>query len=248
MTLRERLYHELDPAARAGEWPSRLNQFVLWLILLAVVVVTLGTEPLIAERWGGWLLILDLILAVAFSIEYVLRVWVAGENPKYSGVSGRLRYMVSPAALIDLIAVVPYWVALAGSESFLLRVVRLLRIVAVVKVGRYSKAFGDITRAIHERRHMLVVAMVSAFGMVFFSATALYLIEGAHSPEHFGSIPRAMWWSVTTLTTVGYGDVIPLTVLGKVFGALTSLGAIFMLALPTSILAGAFADVFRSGR
>lgn len=239
------MYQQLDPSARAGDRPSALNQFVLWMILVAVISVALGTEPEVTKRWGVALLVLDFLLAVVFSVEYFARLWVAGEEVRYRGAKGRLRYAITPAALIDLIAVVPFWIALAGTETFLLRVFRLLRIVSAMKIGRYSRALQDLTSAFHQRRHDLVVAGSIAFGLTFFSATALYLVEGGLQPEAFGSIPRAMWWAVSTLTTVGYGDVVPVTVLGKLFGGLTSPAAILILALPTGILAGAFAEVFR---
>ncbi len=168
------------------------------------------------------------------------------ENPRFAGLRfGRLRYMLTPAALLDLAALLPPLLTLAGGETFLLRAARLLRILRLARLGRFSTAMQHIGVAIRSRRYELLLSLGVAFGLLLTSSTLLYLAEQEAQPENFGSIPRAMWWSIATLTTVGYGDVYPLTALGKFFAAITALTGIGLIAMPTGILAAAFSDALQ---
>src|SRR5690606_15866140 len=155
------------------------------------------------------LLWLEVAVTVAFVIEYGLRLWVAGENPLYRGPVGRLRYMVTPAALVDLLAIAPVLLGPFGGETFVLRLIRLFRILRVARLGRFSRAATAIAEALAARRYELVMSVVISGILLLITSTLLYIVEGGVQPEYFGSIPRAMWWSIATLTTVGYGDVVP---------------------------------------
>ncbi len=141
---------------------------------------------------------------------------------------GRLRYALTVPSLIDLLATVSLFVTLVGTQGAVLRLVRLLRIVALAKLGRYSSALNAISHAIHSRRYELMMSLVIAGMLLLISSTFLYMVEGEGQPDDFGSIPRAMWWSIATLTTVGYGDAIPHTVIGRIlagFTAITGIGS-----------------------
>lgn len=184
-----------------------------------------------------------------FLIEYGARIWVAAENPAYAaGWRGRLRYVVSPTALVDLLALSPMLFVAYGSEVFLLRLVRLARILRLARLGRFSAAAAEIAAALRSRRYELGMSVALAGLLLLVSATLLYVAEGQHQPESFGSIPRAMWWSIATLTTVGYGDVYPVTPLGKVMAAITAVAGIGLIAMPTGILAAAFSDALQKRR
>jgi voltage-gated potassium channel len=157
----------------------------------------------------------------------------------------RLRYIISWPALIDLAAILPVLLLASGSHSLLMRLLRLLRLLRFAKLARFSNALNYLFEAIHARRFELVVALCIGLLLLLFASTMLYLVEGEAQPEHFGSIPRAMWWAVVTLTTVGYGDVVPVTVLGKLCAGITAVAGISIIAMPTGILAAALSDAMQ---
>jgi voltage-gated potassium channel len=244
MKIREHLYTQLEPQAWKGKGLSPLNRAICWLILVSALFAILETEPtLVAGRERLFLRLEDVLTAI-FVIEYLIRFWIAGENPRYgSGMRARLRYLVSGPAIIDLLAIIPILLTFAGSEVFLLRLFRFARIIRIARLGRFSKAVHQVAEAVACRKHELLVSLIVAGLLLVATSTLLYLIEGDLQPDAFGSIPRAMWWSVTTLTTVGYGDVYPHTVLGRIVAALTAVAGIGLVAMPAGILASAFSDV-----
>lgn len=226
---------------------SPLNKLIAFLICLAVGVAIVESEPTVFngnETTFRWI---EVFFAVVFLIEYLVRVWIVAENPDYAdGWRGRLRYMLSFSAVVDLIALVSLFLTLFGTEGAVLRLFRLVRIVMLAKLGRYSTALNAIWFAVHSRRYELLMSLVVATMLMLISSTLLYLVEGPVQPDQFGSIPRAMWWSIATLTTVGYGDVYPVTPLGKVLAGLTAVTGIGLIAMPTGILAGAFSEAIRT--
>ena len=225
--------------------PSRrLNQVLLAVIVLACAAAILETEPRIMARpgvaaWFGWL---NLMLAVVFLGEFAVRFWSAGAEPRFRGFRGRLRFLVRPLTLIDLAALVPCLLAVGLSDSYLLRLARLFRLLLLLRLARFTQAWAVLVQAIGERRYELMLSMALAGAMLLSSATLLHLLEREAQPEAFGSIPRALWWAVTTLTTVGYGDTVPVTPLGRVVAALSALMAVGVIAIPTGILAAGFSE------
>jgi voltage-gated potassium channel len=225
------------------------NRFVVLVIVLAVTLAILQSEPEIYLGNEHVFRLGEIVLALIFLAEYVTRIWIAGENPQYGPtLRGRLRYAVTLPALIDLISLISLALTLMGSEGAVLRLVRLVRIIALAKLGRYSSALNAIGNAVYSRRYELTMSLVIAGMLLLVSSTLLYMIEGGDQPEVFGSIPRAMWWSIATLTTVGYGDVVPHTPLGKVLAGMTALTGIGLIAMPTGILASAFSDALQKER
>lgn len=246
--LRRRLFLQLDLHSADDGRVSVLNKVIMALILLSVAYVVLSTEITVVERWPALFFALDLTFAGLFTLEYLLRLWCAGERAEYAGLRGRLRYAATPRAMIDLLAIIPFYLAFGMTESFLLRLFRLLRIVSLAKVSRYTEALHSLQRAISQRRYELLVSLGAAMVVLLAAATVLYAVEGRAQPEHFGSIPRALWWGVATLTTVGYGDVFPITAAGKLFAGITALAAVGMVAMPAGILAAAFSEAFQQRR
>ncbi|MBO6767553.1 MAG: ion transporter [Erythrobacter sp.] len=249
MTLRERLHHQLH----VGSWPNGkltgLNILVVWTILAALGVGIIATEPIIRVPYQREILIAEFVFGMIFLIEYVARVYAAPEREGPGSDWGkRWRFMISPIGLIDLLVVVvslaPFFVANAA----VLRVIRLLRIVSILKFSRFSAAMREIAGALKERSYDLLVCATLAFVLVLLGAAGLYWIEGAIQPKAFGSIPRALWWAVITLTTVGYGDVYPVTTAGRLIGMLVAIGGVLLVALPTGIVAAAFSDAMQRRR
>ncbi|MBL8582331.1 MAG: ion transporter, partial [Rhizobiaceae bacterium] len=246
---RRRLYRSLDPSAWHKPGVSPLNRAIIVLILLAVATAVLQTEPTI--RAGRELLFrrLEIVFAIAFLAEYVARLWIAAENQKYGpGWRGMLRYAVSLPALVDLLALLTLFMTVFGSEGAFLRLFRLVRIMMLAKFGRYSTALQSMWGAVHSRRYELLMSVGIAAMLVLISSSLLFLVEGGVQPDDFGSIPRAMWWSVVTLTTVGYGDVRPVTVLGRILAGMTAVSGLGLIAMPTGILAAAFSDAMQRQR
>lgn len=246
--LRARLYRQLDPKARPRQGLSRLNIALVLLILLAVALAILETEPTLTDDYGRLFAQLELAFGAVFIAEYLARLWVCVEDPEFGpGWRGRLKFVVSPTAIIDLLAAVSSFTP-AGQGMLLLRAWRLMRILRLAKLGRMSRAWAHITQAVHSRRAELLLSLYAGLVVMVVSSTLLYFIEGAIQPDKFGSIPRALWWSVATLTTIGYGDVFPVTPLGRILAAITALTSIGVIAMPTGILAAAFSDAIQRHR
>ncbi|MEO7379509.1 MAG: ion transporter [Sphingomicrobium sp.] len=247
-TLRHALYRQLDPAARTGRL-SALNRLLVLAIFVAAFVAVIETEPTIATGREQLFREVELGFGILFGVEYFARLWVSVEQPAHHGVRpSRWRYARSPAAIIDLIAFLPALVALAGGGAFMLRFFRVLRILRLAKLGRMSRAWRNLVEAVHSRRYELWLILALAALAILVSSTLLYWAESDAQPEKFGSIPRAFWWSVVTLTTVGYGDVYPVTPLGKLFASMVAIAGIGLIALPTGILAAAFSDAMQRDR
>lgn len=243
LSLRYRLNVMLDPTRRTGRGLSMVNRVVVGSILVAGALAIVETEPSLADRFGQVFLVMELVLGGLFSLEYLARLWVAPEqHADVAPWRARLAFVLSPAGLTDLIAIASSLLVASGSSALLLRIVRVGRILRLAKLGRMSRALNHMITAVAVRREELMLSLVGGMVLMVIAATALYLAEGHVQPDKFGSIPRALWWSVATLTTIGYGDVYPVTPLGKILAALTAIFSIGLIAMPTGILAAAFSD------
>ena len=212
--LRARLYSQLDPTARA-QGLSLLNIAVAVLIVVATVVAIASTEPDLVRGRERHFAVIDVIFGAIFGLEYVARVWVAPENPHFRSRFGRIHFALTPAAIIDLIVLAVTLAPFIAGNVLPLRILRLVSIVRIAKLGRLSSAMRHLAAAVSERRYELALtAMFALVGMVV-GATLMWWAEGDVQPDKFGSIPRALWWAAVTLTTIGYGDVYPITALGK---------------------------------
>jgi voltage-gated potassium channel len=249
LSIRRWFYVNLQPAERKKRGLSPLNRLIVAVICLAVIVAILESEPSVHAGRERLFLTAELIFGTIFLVEYLIRIWISAENPAYGGGwRGYLRYIFSPWAIIDLLAMSTLFLTFFGNETSILRLFRLLRILSLAKLGRYSSAIQAIGTAVKSRRYELLMSLMIAGMLLLISSTLLYMLEGEVQPRAFGSIPRAMWWSIATLTTVGYGDVIPQTVFGKILAGLTAITGIGLIAMPTGILAAAFSDAIQQQR
>lgn len=249
MTWRHRLYRQLHPTAWHKRGLSPLNRIIAVLICLGVAMAVLQSEPEILNGRERLFRIGEVAFAVVFLVEYLARLWIAAENPRYGpGWRGVVRYVISFPALIDLLALSSLFMTLLGGEGVVLRLFRLSRMLMLARLGRFSTAIGAIVYAVKSRRYELIMSLAIAVMLLLVSSTLLFIIEGPGQAEDFGSIPRAMWWSIATLTTVGYGDAYPVTAIGKVVAGLTAVTGIGLIAMPTGILAAAFSDAIQIQR
>lgn len=244
MRLRKRLF-EIIERAKPGDRASRLfDIFLVTLIVTNILAVILATVPSIDAALRGFLWRFELISVTLFSAEYILRVWTAVEMKRYRHpITGRLKYMCSRMAVIDLLAILPFYIpALIPVDLRFLRALRLFRLLRLLKIGRYSKAMMIVGAIFRRKRPELTITFVIMFVLLIITASLMYYVEHDAQPGEFGSIPETLWWSICTLTTVGYGDVVPVTWLGKVCGGFIALLGIGMFALPAGILASGFEE------
>lgn len=249
--LRHKLYGQLEPDATGKSGLSALNTLIIGLVLLSFLALALETEETIGPMWRLAINYVNIAIVSIFAIEYLARLWVAGEDPKYRGIGGRLKYMTTPYAIADLIAFLPelLWILLtpAGVGDEVLIILRALRLARLVKLARFVPAFDVLGATVERAGTQLLTTLAMALALVYVSAVALYFLEGVgpNAREEFESIPRALWWAMATLTTVGYGDVYPITPLGKMFASVIALAGIGVVALPAGVFASAFSDELR---
>lgn len=240
-TIKHHVHRLLEPAESGDLSSKSVDLFLICLVLANCTMAVLETLPG-ARRFARELFWFEAASVAIFTVEYALRIWSctsAGRSP----LRGRLRHALHPLMLIDLIAILPFYLVFLGLDLRAARVFRLLRFFRIAKLGRYSRALRTLGRAMASRREHLVMAfLLGAFALVV-SATLMYYAEHGTQPKIFSSIPASFWWAVTTLTTVGYGDAYPVTLLGKLFGGLSQVIGVGLVALPMGILASAFMEM-----
>jgi voltage-gated potassium channel len=242
-SLRLTVYRQLEPSAWPGKGLSPVNSFLVFLIILAVIEAVLDTEPTFASGREALLNDIEFGIGLIFLVEYLARVWIAPNNPACANWRfPRLRYMITPIAIIDLLAVLPALFAFGGAPSLILRFFRVLRMLRLAKLGRTSKAWQHIRDAIYDRRYEFGLILALLGITILISASMLYLAEADAQPDKFGSIPRSLWWAIVTLTTVGYGDVYPVTPLGRLFAGVIAITGVTVIALPTGLFAASFTE------
>jgi voltage-gated potassium channel len=246
--FRAALHRQLDPEAWPDQGLSPLNWVLLWLIVLSVAFGIVATEPGISAQLGGWLFIIDHAVLGIFAVEYAARLWTIGLNPHYRGARGVLRYAMRPASIADLIVLLPIVMSTPPTWILIVRLLRILRIVRLAELPRINAALSELGEALNAKRFELGITFCGAIMLLIFSSTALYLCERNVQPEVFGSVPRAMWWAVVTFTTVGYGDAVPQTVLGRFFAGFFAIAGLALGAMLTGVFASALSDAARIHR
>lgn len=247
--LRRRLFRALEPSQNHAPGLSRLNRFIVGAIVLSVIFAVVESEHDFYDQSPALFHWIEFGFSIVFLIEYIARLWVAPEDPRYrGGFKGRLRWAITPAALLDLLAVTPLLLHAVGGEAYLVRMLRVVRVLRLAKLGRFTVATRALSEAIHTRRYELLISFGVALFILLVTSTLMYIVEGHVQPQVFGSIPRAMWWAIATLTTVGYGDAVPVTALGRILGGITAATGIGLIAMPTGILAAAMSDAIHTRR
>ena len=225
-----------------------LEYSIIIIILLNMLAIVLESMSSFSD-YLMWFYFFELFSISIFSIEYGFRVIACVNQEQYSHpVWGRLRYIISPMALIDLIAILPAYLTFVNVDLRVLRMLRIARIFRFMKLGRYTKAGQMLINVLSNKKEELIITICLIVILMLISATLIYTAEHEAQPEEFSSIPVACWWSIVTLTTVGYGDVYPVTLLGKTFAAFISILGIGMFALPAGILGAGFVDEIEASK
>lgn len=242
-SLRRRVYEIIEIGHGEDRASAIFDAVIVTLIVLNVAAFVADTVPWIRAGWGQWLYRFEVFSVAVFTVEYALRLWVAVEVPYLSRLPSwraRIRQAVRPALLIDLLAILPFF--LSHFFAIDLRVLRTLRLLRFLKLSRYSPAMHTLIRVISNERKALLGAGLLLATALLFSSTLMYYLESEAQPDKFGSVPDAAWWAIATLTTVGYGDVTPITALGRFIGGLTMVIGLCVLALPVAIISTGFAQ------
>jgi voltage-gated potassium channel len=239
--LQKTVYEILEGEEKRNVIRRIFNIFIVIAILLNIVVIILDSVKSYHDQWGQAFMITNVACVAVFSVEYVFRIWSCTVNPKYKHpLYGRLGYGVTPLPLIDLIAILPFYLPFIGIDLSYLRILRIFRILRIAKLGRYSESLKIMGAVLKERKEQLIAVVLILVMFVIVASAIMYDVEGDNGTEGFENIPKCMWWSIVTLTTVGYGDVVPTTPLGKFFGGLISISGIVFYALPTAIIGAGF--------
>ena len=240
--LRRHVYAVLEQGDGAGGVSLALNRFLILLIVVTLTATVIESVPDLAKTYALPLRVIEWAATLIFSLEYAARLWSAAEHPllKRGAFLGRLRFALSFSGLVDLAAILPFWLSVFIASDF--RVLLVLRLVRFFKLTRYSPAMRSLLDALYAERRALGGCFVILLGTALIAAALMHLAERAAQPERFGTIPDALWWAIVTLGTIGYGDVVPVTALGRVLAGFTIFAGLLMTALPVGIFATAFAN------
>ena len=235
--MRKWIFAVIQPDQGSSLASRVFDYFITTLILLSVVSVYAVTFDLPPEVKRPMARFEDFV-AIVFSVEYLLRIWTADLlHPKSGAIGSRVKYVCSSMAIIDLVAILPFWLPMIIPASMLgVRALRLVRVLRLLKLSRYFEAVSSIGEVVRSKRRELFGSLFFVFLMMMVSSLVIYSVEHEAQPDTFRNAFSGMWWAVATLTTVGYGDIYPVTVVGRIFGAVIALLGIGMVAIPTGII------------
>lgn len=242
MKIRQRAFVLLERPPRGNRTAFFIQNTIIVLIIVSVAALIVETIEPLGTDYRAWFLWLEWVTVAVFTVEIGLRVWAAGEHPHFTGLRGRFRYLFRPLPLLDVLAVLPFYLTLATVDLRYLRVFRVMRLLRLAKLARYSAAMRALGRVVVSRRFELGIALALGFLLLLIASALMYFVEHEAQPDAFKSIPATMWWAIATLTTVGYGDLTPITSLGRMLGGVIAVIGIGMFALPTAILGAAFVE------
>jgi len=210
------------------------------LIFINLIVIVLESIESLWERYNAFFTYFGLFTVIVFTIEYILCLWSCNIDRRYKGIiKGRLKYAIQPLVVIHLISFVPFYIYLVFPSITvlkLLRACRLFRLINVFQYGKFGKALKLIVKVLRKKSRELILAVLIMLILIFISAVLIYDAEEEAQPEAFGDIPKSMYWVIITLSTVGFGNVVPVTVLGKLLTAIIALLGVALFALPAGII------------
>jgi voltage-gated potassium channel len=240
---RRKVHDILEVGGDSNSAAHAVTGFIVALIVLNAIAFAAETVDELAVRYHDYFDAFNMFSVAVFTVEYVLRVWSCVEIPMLSRMTpwrARLKFAARPMMVIDLLAFAPWYVHWFFPID--LRILRVFRLFRLLKLVRYSPALQTLGRVLADEYRALLGALLIMLVLLLFASTGIYFIERTAQPEVFDSIPSAAWWALATLTTVGYGDVVPITPLGKVLGGVVMLLGVGMFALPIAIIATGFSQ------
>ncbi len=242
--IRKKIYEVIevaDPEHRGESWTFDI--VLMTLIILNALAIILESVPEIKEAYIHEFYYFEVFSVIFFSLEYILRIWSVTVNPDFRHpVWGRMKFIFTPYAVIDLLAILPFYINIFGMDMRIVRVLRIFRIFRLFKLVRYARALRIINGVFKSKKEELIISLFFILFMLLIVSCVMYFVENAAQPDQFSSIPETMWWGVATLTTVGYGDVYPVTNLGRLLAGIIAILGVGLFALPTGILAAGCAE------
>jgi len=238
------VFEVIQPAA-AGRIASKIFDLViLFFILLSVSSVFIATFELSAD-YLDWLRRIEIVSVIIFTVEYLLRIWTADLLYPGAGFFGsRIKYIFSPMAVIDLLAILPFYLPMFLPMNLIgIRAIRLVRLLRIFKMNRYFEALSSIADVFRRKSREIFSSLFFVLILLVVASLLIYYAEHDAQPKQFQNAFSGLWWAVATLTTVGYGDIYPITPLGRFLGAVIAILGIGMVAVPTSILSAGFVEV-----
>jgi voltage-gated potassium channel len=247
MTLRKRLYLTLEPTEKGGLIEAIFEFVLVIIIILNILSIVFDSVQEVHLEYGYVFKKIELFSVMFFTVEYIARLYSIVESPKYKGdIKGRLKYIGSTLAIIDLLAFLPFYLTFLPFDLRFLRIFRLMALFRMFKIARYLHALSVFKKVLVDRKEQLVISFIFIAFILVCISFAMFYAEHDAQPAKFSSIPATMWWGVSTLTTVGYGDIVPITTLGKFLAGLFSIAGIGIIALPTGILSSGFYEIMHN--
>ena len=238
----QRTYEVLEGVAN-DQATKAFQYFIIGLIIVNVIFVVIETDESVLDEYGYLFTPFEVFSITIFTVEYAARIIVCKKNPKYRNVKyAHLRFVLTPMMLVDLAAILPFFLPFVVADIRFIRIIRLMRIFRVFKLSRYSDSMDTLGSVFKEKARDIAVALFILSIVLIFASSLMYYAEREAQPDVFSSIPASMWWGVITLTTIGYGDTYPVTVVGKVIGVGVAILGVIVYAIPTGIMASAFVE------
>jgi voltage-gated potassium channel len=247
MTLRRRLYLTLEPTEKGGLTERIFELFLICIIILNILAIVLDSVQSIRVEYDTVFKQFEIFSLIFFTVEYILRIYSIVEKPKYSDpVKGRLKFARTPLAIVDLLSFLPFYLVFLPMDLRFLRIFRLMALFRVFKIARYLHALNIFKRVLNDRKEQLVLSFIFILFVLVIISFVMFYTENDAQPEKFSSIPATMWWGISTITTVGYGDMVPMTPLGKFLGGIFAITGVGLLALPAGILSSGFFEMLHN--
>ncbi len=242
--VRERTYEVLEKAAQGDRLSQVVDITIIAVILANGAAIVLESFDGLYDRFAGWFFALELVSVALFTVELALRLWTCDlRRPGRSWPAAVVLFLVSPIGIIDLLAILPFYLPfLIPVDLRVVRVLRLVRFLRLLKLTRYTRSVATMAAVVRERRHELMVAVFLTAILLVVASTLMYYLESKVQPEAFPNIVASLWWAVATLTTIGYGDVFPVTGLGRLLSGIIAVLGIGLVALPTAIISSGFVE------
>jgi len=242
--LQQRVYEYIRDDGKGGSVNSIISSTIMFIIIISVILVILETFEGFSSGVKQTFYYIEMIAVIIFTIEYLLRIWVAPyKYPEMSSFRARIKYIRSPMAVIDILAVIPFYLPLLIPMNLMaLRALRLLRLLRLLKMNRYTNGLSSIAQVLHRKGPQLLSSMFAVLLLMIIASLIVHAVEYEAQPDAFSNAFSGLWWAMATLTTVGYGDIYPVTVLGKLVGAIIALLGIGLIAIPTGIISAGFME------
>lgn len=243
------IIYEILEVSDSSNFYSLADLIITFWIVLNITAFIASTSPIFSLEQKLIFEYIEIVSSLMFSVEYVFRMWVCTVDRQYRHpLWGRIKYALTPLSIIDLISVLPFYFMLLFPSIGFVNSISILRLLRLLKMSRYSESVRTLGTVLHAKKEELIATAFAVFIILIFASSIMYFVESEAHPKAFGSIPDAMWWGVVTLTTVGYGDIYPITPLGRFLGAILAFLGIGIFALPAGIIASGFSEEVQKRR